>query len=143
MVQEDAFRLETNGSEKAGIIFSSSFREDLSFELEQNSALVMTVKREANISKAIAVEMHCESEGDPLGSCRAAIDIQKQLQAMPQGQWQDIVINLRCFADKGLAMNKIVSPFALYTEGAVKLSISNIRFESQTKVPENASIQCP
>jgi beta-glucosidase len=143
VVQEDAFRLETNSSAKAGILFSSIFREDLSFELEQNSALVMTVKREANISQSVAVEMHCESEGDPLDSCRAAIDIQKQLQAIPQGQWQDIVINLRCFTDNGLAMNKIVSPFALYTEGAVKLSISNIRFESQTKVPENDSIQCP
>jgi beta-glucosidase len=143
VVQEDAFRIETDGSSKAGVIFSSSFREDLSFELEQNSALVMTVKRAGNISKPVAVEMHCESEGDPADSCRAAIDIQKQLQAIPQGQWQNIVINLQCFVDKGLAMNKIVSPFALYTTGAVKLSISNIRFESQTKAQENTLIQCP
>jgi hypothetical protein len=80
VVQEDAFRLETNGREKAGISFSSSFREDLSFELEQKSALVMTLMRDSDISGAVNIAMNCESEGDVAGSCRAEVDIQQQLK---------------------------------------------------------------
>ena len=143
VVQEDAFRLETNGSAKAGVIFSSAFREDLAFELEQKSSLVMTIKRDSDISKSVAVEMHCESIGDALGSCRAAIDIQKQLQALPLGQWQNIAISLKCFADQGVKMNEIVSPFALYTAGTAKLSISKLRFEPQTAGQQVLAIPCP
>ena len=143
VVQEDAFRIETNGIERAGVIFSSSFREDLSFELVQKSAVVMTVKRQGMINKPVDIEMHCESLGDALGSCRASIDIAKQLQAIPEGTWQDVAIDLQCFAAQGLQMDKVVSPFALYTSANIKLSISNISFTKETKAFENSLIQCP
>lgn len=142
VVQEDAFRIETDGSTTAGVRFSSSFREDLAFDLKQKPAIVMTVKRDSAIDKAVAVEMHCESLGDALGSCRANIDIAQQLQAIPQGQWQDIAIDLQCFADKGVQMDKIVSPFALYSSGAMKLSISAVRFESQVQTHGPLHIEC-
>lgn len=128
VVQEDAFRLETNGSENAGISFSSSFREDLSFELEQKSALVMTLKRDSDVLEAVNIAMSCESEGDVAGSCRAEVDIQQQLKAIPKGQWREIAIDLQCFVEAGVQLDKIVSPFALSTHGAVKLSFSDIRF---------------
>jgi len=143
VVQEDAFRIETKGNERAGITFSSSFREDLSFELVQKSALVMTVKRQGTINKPVDIEMHCESLGDALGSCRASIDITNQLKAIPEGQWQEVAIDLQCFADKGVQMDKVVSPFGLYTSGNIKLSISDIRFAGDTKVSANSLIQCP
>ena len=147
VVQEDAFRLAMNGSAKAGIIFSSSFREDLSFELEQKSSLVMTIKHDGSItkpaSKPVTVEMHCESLGDAMGSCRGAVDIEKQLHGIPAGQWQDIAIDLSCFTQQGVQMDKIVSPFALYTAGINKLSISSVRFESKTSELEQQSINCP
>jgi len=147
VVQEDAFRFETDGSAKAGIIFSSSFREDLSFELEQKSSLVMTIKHDGAFNKTankpVFVEMHCESEGDAMGSCRAAVNIEKQLKALPAGQWQDIAIDLRCFAKQGIQMDKIVSPFALYTAGTAKISVSNIIFESPENEQERLSINCP
>ncbi len=143
VVQEDAFRIETNGNKRAGIIFSSSFREDLSFELVQKSALIMTVKRQGMINNPVDIEMHCESLGDALGSCRASIDITKQLKAVPEGQWQEVAVDLKCFADKGVQMDEIVSPFGLFTSGTIKLSISDIRFEGGTKVSESSLIQCP
>ena len=145
VVQEDAFRLDTTGTAKTGVVFSSSFSEDLGFELEQNSALVITVKRDSSITEPVVVEMHCESIGDALGSCRAAVDITQQIQAIEQGQWQDIAINLQCFVKKGIAMDKVVSPFALYTQGAVKLSVSDIHFQPQAEIntPKPLLIQCP
>ena len=145
VVQEDAFRLDTTGTAKTGVVFSSSFSEDLGFELEQNSALVITVKRDSSITEPVVVEMHCESIGDALGSCRAAVDITQQIQAIEQGQWQDIAINLQCFVKKGIAMDKVVSPFALYTQGAVKLSVSDIHFQPQAEIntPKTLLIECP
>ena len=145
VVQEDAFRLDTTGTAKTGVVFSSSFSEDLGFELEQNSALVITVKRDSSITAPVVVEMHCESIGDALGSCRAAVDITEQMQTIAQGQWQDIAINLQCFVKKGIAMDKVVSPFALYTQGAVKLSVSDIHFQPQAEIntPKTLLIQCP
>ena len=140
VVQEDAFRLETNGREKAGISFSSSFREDLSFELEQKSALVMTLKRDSDISGAVNIAMSCESEGDVAGSCRAEVDIQQQLNAAPKGEWREIAIDLQCFAKAGVQLDKIVSPFAIYSDAAVTLSFSDIRFAPSGSV--NNTVNC-
>lgn len=144
-VQEDAFRVDIKGSANAGVAFSTSFREDLAFELEQNSAVVVTLKRESAVNKAVLVEMHCESIGDAFGSCRAAVDITQQLQAIDQEQWQDIAIDLKCFAKQGMKMNKLVSPFALTTKGSIKLSLTDIRYQPQAEItlPERFLIQCP
>ncbi|SEL44670.1 exo-1,4-beta-glucosidase [Colwellia chukchiensis] len=141
VVQEDAFRLKTQGGTEAGVVFSSSFREDLAFELEQNSVLLMTVKPDSDITSPVAIMMHCESLGDAAGSCRASVDITQQLQAMTQGQWQDIAIDLQCFVQQGLAMDKVVSPLALSTQGAMTLSISALSFAK--KPPTAHFIQCP
>ena len=128
IVQEDAFRLETNGSTNAGFSFASSFREDLSFVLEQKSALVLTIKRDSDIDGAMMVTMSCESEGDAVGSCRTKIDIQQQLKAIPKGEWHEIIIDLQCFAKEGVQFDKIVSPFAFKTNSAVNISFSEVRF---------------
>ena len=141
VVQEDAFRLETNGREKAGISFSSSFREDLSFELEQKSALVMTLMRDSDISGAVNIAMSCESEGDVAGSCRAEVDIQQQLKAVPKGEWREVAIDLQCFAKSGVQLDKIVSPFELSTDGVINLSFSDIRFMPNVFTESNECIK--
>lgn len=141
VVQEDAFRLETNGREKAGISFSSSFREDLSFELEQKSALVMTLMRDSDISAAVNIAMSCESEGDVAGSCRAEVDIQQQLNAIPKGEWREVAIDLQCFAKSGVQLDKIVSPFELSTDGVINLSFSDIRFMPNVFTESNECIK--
>lgn len=130
LVQEDAFRIETDGTTAAGVTFASSFREDLSYEMVQKSMLVISIKRNADISKPVYAAMSCESEGDVAGSCRAEVDIAKQLQKMPLGQWQQVGIDLNCFIKKGAHLDKIVSPFALSTTGQIDVSISDIRFDS-------------
>ena len=141
VVQEDAFRLETNGREKAGVSFSSSFREDLSFELEQKSALVMTLMRDSDISGAVNIAMSCESEGDVAGSCRAEVDIQQQLKAVPKGEWREVAIDLQCFAKSGVQLDKIVSPFELSTDGVINLSFSDIRFMPNVFTESNECIK--
>lgn len=139
-VQEDAFRIKTTGKAKSGVSFNSNFSEDLSFEIEQNSSLVMMVKRDNDITDAVNMVMSCESEGDTFGSCRGNVNIQTQLQALPKGQWHEIAIDLQCFIKQGLQFDKIVSPFSLDTQGVVNLSISEVSFSAE--IASNNTISC-
>jgi beta-glucosidase len=146
-VQEDSFRLKTTGQVSAGVKFinSNGFREDLSAELEKNAALTFTVKRESDIKSPVYITMNCETIGDTKSSCQASYDIQAQLADSPIGEWQDVSISLRCFAEKGVQLSKVAVPFQLRTVGAINLSIHHIRLTS-IKLPKEANsslVNCP
>jgi beta-glucosidase len=84
--------------------------------------------------------MNCGTIGDS-ANCQASYNIQAQLAASKQGEWQDIAISLNCFAEKGLQLSKIAVPFELRTSGAVNLSVNHIRL-----VPSKANsapLNCP
>jgi beta-glucosidase len=141
-VQEDSFRLETSGTENAGIKFISGngFREDLSGELERNAYLSFTVKRDSKINQPVYVSMSCETIGDTQENCQASINIQTKLASMPLGEWQNVSISLHCFADKGVQVSKVAVPFELRTVGAVNLSVNHIHLAA-SKV-ENMALNC-
>jgi beta-glucosidase len=141
-IQEDSFRLKTTGAASAGVKFinSNGFREDLTSELEKNSALTFSVKRDSDINTPVYITMNCGTIGDS-ANCQASYNIQAQLAASKQGEWQDIAISLNCFAEKGLQLSKIAVPFELRTSGAVNLSVNYIRL-----VPSKANsapLNCP
>ncbi|AOW78970.1 beta-glucosidase [Colwellia sp. PAMC 20917] len=141
-IQEDSFRLKTTGAASAGVKFinSNGFREDLTSELEKNAALTFSVKRDSDINAPVYITMNCETLGDS-ANCQASYNIQAQLAASKQGEWQDIAISLHCFAGKGLQLSKVAVPFELRTPGAVNLSVNHIRL-----VPSKATsapLNCP
>jgi beta-glucosidase len=141
-VQEDSFRLETSGTANAGVKFitDNGFREDLSAELERNAFLTFSVKRDSKVNQPVYVSMSCETIGDTQASCQASIDIQEQLATIPLGQWQELSINLHCFADKGVQLSKVAVPFEFRTLGKVNLSINHIRLVP-SKI-EDAALNC-
>jgi beta-glucosidase len=141
-IQEDSFRLRTTGAASAGVKFinSNGFREDLTSELEKNAALTFSVKRDSDINAPVYITMNCETLGDT-ANCQASYNIQAQLTASKQGEWQDIAISLHCFAEKGLQLSKVAVPFELRTSGAINLSVNHIRL-----VPSKATsapLNCP
>jgi beta-glucosidase len=142
VIQEDAFKITTDGSHVAGIklISSNGFREDLSAEIENKSALIFTLKRDYPVKTPVYVSMNCESLSDVKGSCHAEIDITQALNKAPQSQWTDVSIDLKCFVDQGIKFNKIVSPVAVHTKGALSLSVSKIRFEAN--MASTANVKC-
>jgi len=142
VIQEDAFKIALDGQHNAGIQFMSAngFREDLSAEQEKKAALVVELKREEPIKSPVYISMNCESEGDAQGSCRADVDITQALNKTAQSQWANIAVDLNCFAQQGVAFDKVVVPFELKSEGALSLSISQIHFQSEADAP--AHIQC-
>ncbi len=141
-IQEDAFKLVWTGQENAGMEFVSKswFREDLSMMQAGNAALVIELMRDGLAEQPVIISSHCESEGDKPGSCRAQVDITEQLNRLPDTQWQNLSIDLNCFAKQGLKYSQVIMPFAISTSGKANLSISDIHFAPEQG--KSASIQC-
>ena len=129
-IQEDAFKLMLDGTANAGVRFSSvnSFREDLSQQLEQHSALVFMVKPELLSQAPVLLSMNCESDSDVKGSCRGQLDITHALAKLPQGEWSEMSVNLSCFTEQGVKFDRIVVPFEIISKAPLALSISEIEF---------------
>lgn len=142
-IQEDSFRLQTTGVTSSGIKFVSSngFREDLSAELENNAALTFTVKRDSEVNSPVFITMNCATIGDTQSSCQGSYNIQTQLTEVPLGVWHNMSISLRCFAEKGVQLNKVAVPFELSTSGAINLSINHIRLVPSND--ESSAVNCP
>ena len=142
VVQEDAIKLVADGSGDAQmrLVSKSHFREDLMSALENKAALQFEVKLDQAPSSAVTIGMNCEGTGDPEGSCRTEIDITKQLNALPQNQWNDISIDLNCFVKQGIRLTDIVVPFSVSTSGKLTMSLTNIVLEPNKAA--NATLSC-
>lgn len=62
-----------------------------------------------------------------LGLGQARRDVTSILAAAPAGQWREMVAPLSCFAAAGATLDRISTPFVLGVEGALGLSIADIR----------------
>lgn len=127
LVQEDAFKLDWDGSADAGVRFisKSNFREDLRADLESESALRFWVKPLDSIEAPVFVSTQCEGEGE----CGASIDITAQLRSLSQNQWHLFTIDMRCFANLGMRYADAVIPFSLHTAGKLSLEMSEVSLE--------------
>lgn len=142
-VQEDALRFTLNNAKApSGVLIASKsyFREDMSNELINNSALSFMVKSDADITEPVLLIMSCESEGDALGSCRGTVNLTEKLNAIPKGTWQTVSVDLRCFAKQGVEFSKLVVPFHLVSTGNTSLDISDIQFKFDAN--DTATITC-
>lgn len=139
VVQEDARQIILNGAERAGIriVSKSNFREDLRSDLEVKSALQFQVKVSDKPSSTVLLAMTCEGEN---GNCGSAIDITKQLNALPINQWQTISIDMACYSKTGMSMGDLVVPFELSSAGTLTLSVADIKFEPNGAA--KATINC-
>jgi beta-glucosidase len=122
-------------------VSSNGFREDLSAELENNAALTFTVKRDSEVNSPVFITMNCATIGDTQSSCQGSYNIQTQLTEVPLGVWHNMSISLRCFAEKGVQLNKVAVPFELSTSDAINLSINHIRLVPSND--ESSAINCP
>jgi beta-glucosidase len=142
LIQEDAFKLTTDGSSHAGIQFISGngFHEDLSSEQKNNAALIVTLKRDDFMNGPVILSMSCESLSDSAGSCRGDVDITEALYKTMVKQWVDFSVDLNCFAERGVQFDKIFVPVELRSQGVISLSVSNIYFEANAA--KSADVHC-
>jgi beta-glucosidase len=141
-VQEDSMLVTFDGSNLAGvrIVAQSHFREDLSKDLQVNSALSMLVRIDKMPTNNVELTMNCEGFGDTEGSCRAAIDITEQIKSLPLGEWKNLSVDLNCFAKAGIKFGQVVEAFVLQSKGELKLGLAEIKYVPNTA--NDATLSC-
>ena len=109
--------------------------QDFSSFVNQDAALVMLMQVHAPPKrKPVALKMGC------VYPCSADTNLSKLLNALPTKQWVKVSVDLRCFAEHGLNVEKVDSPLTLLTKSKLSLSIADVRV-----VPgagETATIRC-
>lgn len=132
--EERAMRAKWNGKGEAQIFLAHQEARDYTNHLEANSALVVLLQVVKPPKKKVTIRMGC---GYP---CAANADISKVLKALPKEQWVRLSFDLKCFADGGLNIKNVDTPFLITTRGKMTLSIADVRL-----VPDlggQATIRC-
>jgi beta-glucosidase len=60
--------------------------------------------------------------------CLAEVDATNTFRNLPIGQKATVKIAVNCFADKGLDLENVNTPFLVYTDGAFQASFANVRW---------------
>lgn len=108
--------------------------DDLTALVEADGALVVLMKVNMAPNKNVTLRMGC---GYP---CAANADISKLLNALPENEWLRVSFDLRCFANGGLNVSNVDTPFLLLTSGKLSVTMADVRL-----VPgagPNATIKC-
>jgi len=131
-VQEDARAIRFNGQAMAGVNLAAAFPSDLRSYVENNGQLQMQIKVDKAASSPLWIAMGCGE------SCQGKFDITDNLEQ--SGQWQTLNINLRCFADQGVDLAQVFSPWQLSTQGDWHVSIAKLAITANTA--EQGSVTC-
>jgi beta-glucosidase len=122
--QEDARLFEWNGTGQAVVAISGP-AADLSRQLNNAFALAIDWRVDTPPAKRVVL-----SFGDK------GLDVSDIVRAVPAGRISTTTIPLRCFA--GADFSKIGSPFTLATDGALRVTIAQVRLE-----PISSADTCP
>ncbi|WP_372859718.1 exo 1,3/1,4-beta-D-glucan glucohydrolase [Pseudoalteromonas sp.] len=131
-VQEDARAIRFNGQALAGVNLAAAFPSDLRSYVESNGQLQMQIKVDKAASSPLWVAMGCGE------NCQGKFDITDNLEQ--SGQWQTLNINLSCFAEQGVDLAQVFSPWQLSTQGDWHVSIAKLAIT--TNVAEQGSVTC-
>jgi beta-glucosidase len=118
--ESGARRLVWSGEGEAQLYFAAPEGLDLSAYASADAALVVLLRVDTPPKKRVTLRMGC---GYP---CAAEADIRKLLQALPVGQWVRASFDLKCFAEEGLDVARVDTPFVLLSPGRLALSIAAV-----------------
>lgn len=105
---------------------------DIGREANAQYNLIVEYRVDAAPTGAVRLGMQCGID------CAGTAAITGVLHAAPAGQWTTLTVPLNCFAAAGLDPRRVTAPFTLISEGALTLSISDVRF-----VSASAATGCP
>ena len=131
-VQEDARAIRFNGQALAGINLAAAFPSDLRSYVETSGQLQMQIKVDKAATSPLWVGMGCGE------SCQGEFNIADQLEQ--SGQWQTLNINLSCFAEQGVDLAYVFSPWQLSTQGDWHVSIAKLAITANPV--EQGSVTC-
>ena len=122
-MQEDARSARWAGYESAQVYVEASQAVDLTTEAAECMVLAFDVMVEEPPVAPVYAAMRC-GEG-----CEGRIDITEALTGSEVGEWREMRLRLRHFADAGADLSHITTPFLLATEGRLALRFANVRLE--------------
>ena len=131
-VQEDARAISFNGKEAASVRLMAAFPSDLRSYVEKAGQLQMQIKVDQAADAPLMLGMQCGE------NCDGQFDISKQLKAA--NDWQTLTVDLSCFAEQGVQLGQVFSPWQLATEGAWHVSIAKLSVTSAHT--EDATVSC-
>ena len=99
---------------------------DLSPYYNSETSLVFRAKLDAAPSGFVNLSMHC------VYPCLGEIPFAATLSSIADGQWHEVQVPLKCFTDTGLDITAVNTPFLIYTESPLSLSVEDIRWEPWT-----------
>ena len=133
LVQEDARKVTWSGKGPGQFFFQGGAR-DLTDALSRDGAIVVDMRLDTKPSKEVAIRMDC---GHP---CGAKGDLTRLFEQVPTDTWFQFSVDLGCFAKQGTDFSKVDTPFLLFTEGELELTIAGVRIE--TGIADKATIKC-
>lgn len=122
LAQEDALALTWTGRDMGAVLISGP---PVNLEREANGDVAMhiTYRLDRSNTAPVALMMGCGP------GCEGRVDLSEELASAPLGQWRVMRVRLACFGDQGARMSAIEQPFALFTDGALGLSLSRVALE--------------
>jgi hypothetical protein len=119
----DAFRLTWAARKNIFAQFSVGGNPVDIKSFENAAVLVINMRVLTSPDKAVNVAMRC---GD---KCEAKVDISKNLKKLKKGEWVAFPIALNCFAQAGVDLSKVATPFEISTDGKLSVEIATVRLE--------------
>jgi beta-glucosidase len=125
-IQEDSVELTWQGRGASGsqVYWRSKESLDVSALAAQKGYLVIDAQVAESPSSRVSLRMDCSYP------CSGEVDLTQLLQDAPLLQWQIVAIPLSCFAERGANLNQLSSPAVLFTEGSMKVRISEVALRS-------------
>lgn len=131
-VQEDARAIVFTGAELAAVRLMAPFPSDLRSFVEKQGQLQMQIKVDKKGAGPLWLGMQC---GD---DCQGKLDITEQLSN--DSQWQTLNIDLACFAEQGVNLAQVFSPWQLSTQTDWQLSIAKLSIHTNRET--SSAITC-
>lgn len=91
--------------------------------VRDQATLVFDLKVERKPTKDVTISMDCE------WPCRGSFNATNVLKKFPKGEWRYFSLPLNCIRGDKFDLSKINGVFLMSTDGALELSLANIRLE--------------
>lgn len=129
-VQEDARRVQWNGSGSGQVALSVANRQDFINYYSSDSALVFDIKVDGAPSAITYLRLGCGSY------CASDIDLSEKLKGFAGQGWQTVTVPFKCYpnagANFGIAQppeeywTQILQPFSLITSGTLDITFAKV-----------------
>ena len=147
IVQEDAFKLsikksstESSLSENAtltsGVRIKLANMADVENNIQLKGHLLFDVKLLNRPEGDVLLSMACSSST----ACQHKLAITDVIQSLNLHDWQTISVNLSCFDQQGINLEKVTMPFELSSAGDLDIALSNIIVDTDNN--EAAMVNC-